>query len=71
MEVQIVTSKTTGRVYYHEVEIEINNKKLILNVTTEDDYYSSCIESHKTDLWNTLKHEEKLAIYEAMEEYYG
>ena len=70
MEIEIIKSKLKYSLDYHEVGVEINGKKLIMDVTVNGRAVEEHIESSKTDLWNTLKYEEKLAIEDALNNYF-
>lgn len=70
MEAEIIKSKIKYSIDYLEVEVEINNKTLIIDVSVEGSKVQDHIESSKTDLWNKLTYEEKLAIEDAIDKYF-
>lgn len=71
MNIEIIKGKLKYSVEHHEVEVEINNKKLIIDVNVSDNIVQDHIESRKTDLWNTLTYEEKMAINNELDKYFG
>lgn len=70
MEAEVTGSKLKYSLDYYELEVEINGKKLVMKATVNNRKVEEYIESSKTDLWNTLKYEEKRAIEDALNNYF-